>query len=397
MQPQILHLTNGHSTFDDRIYYKELKSLTNKFECFELVASIDEKSIFTMGNKKLPIGVYDNIHCLAYKKIKHNFFWKCMNKALPIIKSYLEYTKINNILVKNGIKPVIIHYHEIELTDVVIKLKKIFKCKTIFDCHEFYFSYPFNSGLTRKTLRHSSKMLLKMKKTFLSVDYVISVTKTLDNIISIIRKDNNHSVIYNSSIFPMNSEKRELISDKKIVLLHEGSMPFTRGLKLMLEIFKNEYIKENFQLRIVGTLSGKEKEYYEKKIKEYNLTEDNIYYTGWVDYLSLPDQLKGDIGILFFEKSFNTFYSMPNKLFNYSVTGIPLLATHCADLTETIDNLKCGITVERNVNSVVNGLKELVNNYSFYQTNVLKIQEQFHWTTEESKLISLYEKVLIFE
>ena len=162
----------------------------------------------------------------------------------------------------------------------------------------------------------------------------------------------------------------------------------------MLEMFRDEYIRSHFQLRVVGTVSGAEKKYFEKKCCEYNITEENIYFTGWVDYPNIPEMLKGDIGILFFEKVFNAFYSMPNKLYNYHVAGIPVLATHCADLSVTIEKLRTGIVVERTVSAVREGLVKLIDHYEEYQQRVLDYQRMFHWSVDEDRLFGIYEKLL---
>ncbi len=398
VKPVVVHITNGHCAFDDRIFYKELCSLAKMYNCYELTATNDGKKLTNMGGKFVDQGEYENVKCIAYKKLCNNFIIKCIRKFLPFFyypfATRIEVNRIKNILSYNKIKPDVIHFHDLGFTSIALKLKKKLNCKLIFDSHEFFFSYPFNYGLSRKSCRNSSNALLKWKKAIIGADFAIGCTNTMDNLISLIRQDENHGIIYNSSMFEMNTEKRSIKQGRKIVLLHEGSMPFNRGLKLMLEIFRDDYIRENFQLRIVGNVKGAEKQYFEDKCREYNLTEENIYFTGWLDYLDVPKALQGDIGILFFEKAFNAFYSMPNKLFNYQVVGVPVLSTHCADLSDIINKFNTGIVVERNIESVKQGLKKLCEHYEYYQNNVLENQKKFHWSTDEKQLFEIYRKVL---
>ncbi len=306
----------------------------------------------------------------------------------------MECKRVCSVLKKENIHPDIIHFHDLAFAPVAINLKKNLGCKLIFDSHEFFFSYPFNMGLSKKTCRKAEKALLQWKKAIKGADFTISCTRTMDNLISMIRQDDNHGIVYNSSMFCPETRKRSLEVGKKIVLLHEGSMPFNRGLRLMLEMFCDEYIRSRFQLKIVGTVKGAEKKYFEEKCREYGLTEANIYFTGWVDYLEVPKALKGDIGILFFEKTFNTFYGMPNKLYNYHVAGVPVIATHCADLSDTIEQLGTGVVVERTVSAVKEGLKELAEHYEEYQGRVLEHQSVFHWSADEVHLLDIYERVL---
>ena len=351
-----------------------------------------------MGGEKRDSGAYDGIAVLPFKQGAGSFFVKCIRHFLPVIynpiHSKMMAGQIQNIFSKNGTCPDVIHYHDLAFAPVAVRLKKTLGCKLIFDSHEFFFSYAFNGGLNKKTCLSASRALLQWKNAIKSADFTIGCTKTMDNLISIIRQDDNHGIIYNSSMFAAKTQKRSIAGKEKIVLLHEGAMPFNRGLKLMLEMFRDEYIREHFKLRIVGTVKGAEKEYFDQKCRDYNITEENIYFTGWVDYLEVPNALQGDIGILFFEKSFNAFYSMPNKLFNYHNAGLPVLATHCADLSDTIRDLKTGVIIERNVEAVKDGLKELVAHYEVYQTNVLFHQQEFNWQSDEKQLFEIYEGVL---
>ncbi len=85
---------------------------------------------------------------------------------------------------------------------------------------------------------------------------------------------------------------------------------------------------------------------------------------------------------------------MPNKLFNYHTIGIPVISTHCADLSETIEKLGTGIVVERSVSAIKDGLKELVEHYEEYQKRVLVYQGLFQWPVDELRLFSIYERVL---
>lgn len=398
LKPVVVHITNGHCAFDDRIFYKELCSLAAKYDCYELAATADGKKLTNMGGEFIEQGEYKKVKCFAYKRLDNSFIIKCIRKFLPFIyylfSIKIEVKRIVKIFADNKIKPDLIHFHDIDFTSVALKLKKKLKCRLIFDSHEFFFSYPFNKELSKRTCLNATIAVLKWKKAIKGADFAIGCTKTMDNLISLIRQDDNHAIIYNSSMFDLDNKKRSLTPGKKIILLHEGAMPFNRGLKLMIEIFRDKYIREHFQLRIVGNVKGKEKDYFENKCREYNLTEENIYFTGWVDYLEVPKALQGDIGILFFEKAFNAFYSMPNKLFNYHIVGVPVLSTHCADLSDIINKLKTGIVVERNIESVKQGLKNLCEHYEEYQTNVLYNQEKFHWSTDEKQLYKIYSTVL---
>jgi glycosyltransferase involved in cell wall biosynthesis len=241
----------------------------------------------------------------------------------------------------------------------------------------------------------ASKCLLLLKKVVTSVDAVISVTKNLDNIISLMCGNKKHIIVYNSSLLPVKNA-RILPNENKITLLHEGMMRFDRGLKLMLELFTDEYFRKNIKLKIIGGISGDEREYYDKKIREYNIDDSMIEFTGWVDYENLHEYLTGDIGIIFFGITFNAYYGMPNKLFNYINAGMPILSTRCAELSDLISYNRIGCVVERDLNSIKAGIKEIMRNYNFYLENIKQIQAAYNWSNDEQKLISLYDSLLSY-
>jgi glycosyltransferase involved in cell wall biosynthesis len=85
---------------------------------------------------------------------------------------------------------------------------------------------------------------------------------------------------------------------------------------------------------------------------------------------------------------------LPNKLFNYINASMPILATHCAESSDFIEYNQIGCIVERNIDSVKTGLKEIFSNYSFYQKNVQNIQKSVSWEAEKSKLLGLYQNLL---
>jgi glycosyltransferase involved in cell wall biosynthesis len=393
----ILHISNHHSSFDDRIFYKELVSLSPLYKCCLISGGNSNGELTTMGGDTVSAGMYKNVTIMPFPdSVSRNIIMRILRKFFnPLYRAlynYICFIKITNICKSNDIKPDIIHFHDLDFFPTVKKIKTFFECKLIFDCHEFYFSYYFQNRLSYGTLKKAAKSIMILKQAVRSSDYVISVTKNLDNIISLIMKSDNHSIIYNSSLFPTRGALE--LPGNKICLVHEGAMSFNRGLRLMLELFTDEYFRNNVKLKIIGSLAGAEKIFFNDFCKEYKIDHTMVEVTGWIPYEKLPDYLSGNIGIIFFEKTFNTYYGMPNKLFNYINASMPILATHCAESSEFIETNKIGCIVERDIDSIKTGLKELAANYSFFQKNIQNIQNAVSWETEKTKLLGIYKNLL---
>jgi alpha-maltose-1-phosphate synthase len=398
MKQTILHISNNHSSFDDRIFYKELVSLSKYYDCYLISGGGADGMLNTMGKDLRPAGVYNNVNILPYPlKNTKNIFIRAIRKFFPhlfnIMFDGFFYRKLKKLCVKNNIKPSILHYHDLDFSKIAQKLRKYFNCKLIFDCHEFYFSYFFENKLSYRNLKKSAKSLLFFKNAVRNADAVISVTKNLDNIISLMNNNKEHIVVYNSSLLPI-TNNNVIDTNKKIVLLHEGSMKFNRGLRLMMELFSDNYFRDNVKLKIVGGIFGEENIFYKQKINEYCIDESMIELTGHINYEDIHKHLTGNIGIIFFEKAFNAYYSMPNKLFNYINAGLPILSVQCAELSDFISDNKIGYNVERNINFIKEGINKIITNYDYYKKNIVEAQKLYTWENDQNKLLSLYDGLL---
>ena len=397
MKQTILHISNNHSSFDDRIFYKELVSLSKYYDCYLISGGNADGMLSAMGKDLRPAGVYNNVNIIPYP-IK-NIFIRALRKFFPVIFinifNEIYYHKLRKICIKNNIKPSILHYHDLDFSGIAQKLQKYFKCKLIFDCHEFYFSYFFERKLSYSNLKKAAKSLLSLKDAVCSADATISVTKNLDNIVSLMNNNKKHIVVYNSSLLPIaNNKSIEMNNNKNIILLHEGSMKFNRGLRLMMELFSDNYFRDNVKLKIVGGIFGDENIFYKQKINEYCINETMIELTGHINYEDIHKHLTGNIGIIFFEKTFNAYYSMPNKLFNYINAGLPILSAQCAELSDFISDNKIGYNVERNIDSIKDGINKIITNYDYYKKNIAEAQKLYTWENDEKKLLSLYDGLL---
>lgn len=383
---QILHITSTHSPYDGRIFHKELKTLSDYYDCYQIVANKygnltntrKGKKTFCNNNsiKTFCITRYSNVIIIHY-------FVSLIRRIIPSLANLILinniYSKILYIFKKEKLNPCIIHYHDLELAPVINKLKKKRMFKNIFDSHEFYFTYPIQEYVNIANMIKAFNIAKKYQKAINNTDHVITVTETMNEMVSFIKKNNKHSIIPNASFFSVNKSIRKIPKGKKITLIHEGYLMFNRGIDLMMEIFTDDFIKNNFRLKIIGDVKGEEKKYFKLKMQEYNLSEDNIIVTGWINYEKLHEYIDGEIGIMFFQKKLNAYLSMPNKLFNYIVRGLPIISTKCYESTKIIEKYGLGEIVNRDKDSIICGIKKILENYDYYQRNVLNNQNNYIW------------------
>lgn len=157
------------------------------------------------------------------------------------------------------------------------------------------------------------------------------------------------------------------IQGKKIVL-YQGIIQNTEELCEIAKALKE--INKNY----IFLLMGIDKYNSVEKIKKiYN----NVIY---VDYIPAPYHLEitsnAYIGITFYRNdSLNKVFCAPNKIYEYSGFGIPILANDIPGLKNTVGKFKAAECVKLDRDNIVHAINKIENNYSIYSENAKKFFE----------------------
>ena len=175
------------------------------------------------------------------------------------------------------------------------------------------------------------------------------------------------------------------IRDDEILFIYQGLLDNGRGIKILLSAFSKVDRKKHIVFMGYGIL--------ENVIKEYENNFSNIHFQPAVK----PDKViiytkSADVGISLIENTCLSYqYSLPNKMFEYILSGLPLIVSDFPDMGEIIDNYKCGWKIVINEESII----ELIENISREsveekRNNVLKCRDIFDWRKEEKNLLKAY-------
>jgi len=133
-----------------------------------------------------------------------------------------------------------------------------------------------------------------------------------------------------------------LDSKGKKVLLYQGAVNLGRGIEWIIEAmpYLNDYI-----FYVIG--DGDKLEELKKRVNDLRLNEQ-VIFTGRIPFEELPAYTESaDIGINLLEnRGLNYYYSLPNRIFDYTRKSIPILASDFPEIRKIITLYKIGVLVD---------------------------------------------------
>ncbi|NND95637.1 MAG: glycosyltransferase [Flavobacteriales bacterium] len=373
---EICMVSVQHSSKDDRIYYKQAVSLRNAgFKVSILTANATGRPCDMSGQEFNPGPDERDIKHFCVKE-PESFFQKSLKKVFR----GKFYRNLIESAVNSGAR--IFVAHEAQSIGIARKAAQINKGIYVFDAHEsIYVSNP-KERMALRTEIHALQ--------YLTCANPITLDTLLDKM-----NPRLSEVIYNASLIPSSPVDNGL----NPLIIHEGSLPFNRGLRLMMEAMAElKVLIPDFRLKIVGRVKGEEKAYFDSMLTDKGL-RDNIEITGWIDYNLLGQALSsGTIGLILNTAEPNNLYGGPaNKLFNYFASNIAVVAVDLPETTRILKETGAGITLlEREPKLLADTLASLIDN----RESLLKYRHAAHaahleysWQEEGKKCVEFYKKV----
>lgn len=376
----LLHISNTDIRFDSRIL-KELEvieSLSNyKVVAIGLLDNTDERK--KENNLKSQIYVIDS------------FFVKLLLLPRPLRYGLVFIESFFKILVRSiALKPTIVHCHDALFLPIAWIIKMICGSKLIYDAHEL----ESNKGGQTKIL--SKATLLIEKFAWKKIDLLISVSPSIIDWYDQNLGKKPSLLILNSPKLGTNDaalsaakssylrNKFNIPVDSKI-FLYLGIITHGRGIEAYLDIFT----PKNFRSHIVFMGYGD----YVDKVKSFESQYDNIHYHPAVSHQEVVEISKSaDVGLCMIEAvSLSDYYCLPNKLFEYSFSGLYVLASDFPDMKKFVEDYSMGICTSLDKDSIYKAIKAIEVNGIV--TTSPKLNE-LSWEYQSNKLLEGYKKIL---
>lgn len=303
-----------------------------------------------------------------------NFNWQLYQQLMKI-------TTKDDILLANDLDALLPNY--------LVSKKK--NCKLVFDSHEIFSEMP---SLTERKIKKwlwkklENRLMPKLKHIYTVSDSYAKWFEKEYNVKAEVIRNVPITQTFNDDKLIVQLPKRK---PNEKVIIYQGAVNMSRGIDKMIQAMK--YV-EDAQLWIIG--NGPKKQDYENLTKELEL-ENKVKFLG----NQKPTQLRlitplADLGLSLEEDGGISYrYALPNKIFDYSHAGIPILGTFLPEIKNTIEKYGLGKTIENHdILHISNKITELLSEgKEAYAENLKKAAEIFNWENEEKKLIEIFDKV----
>jgi glycosyltransferase involved in cell wall biosynthesis len=184
-------------------------------------------------------------------------------------------------------------------------------------------------------------------------------------------------------------EKLGLNKDQ-MVFLYQGMLGKGRGIEVLLNAFQ---ARTTTDAVIVFMGFGALKE----QIQEYASRSENVFFVPAVSYAEIPVYTgSADVGVNSVEPTCLSYkYSLPNKLFEYIQSEIPVLTNPLPDCAALVNEYKVGRVIPvwnpSAINEVIDDL--LKEDLSVYLEHLKLAKKILNWEVEEQVLISAYKSI----
>lgn len=261
------------------------------------------------------------------------FLW--VNPSVKFLEKYILDNKIDTIVTTGP-------PHSLHL--IGLELKQKLNLKWLADFRDPWTTIGYHKEL--KLSNYAKKRHESLEKTVLnSADQIIVTSKTTKKDFEKITQK-PIEIITNGFDF---EEIKPQILDTKFSLAHIGSFLSERNPAILWEVLSeliNEIpdFKNHLELKLIGTTSQE----VLQNIKNFNLT-NYVNDLGYISHLeAIKHQKKSQILLLIEINSEGTKSIIPGKLFEYMVSGRPILAIgpKDSDFAEIIEHTNSGVFID---------------------------------------------------
>ncbi len=290
-------------------------------------------------------------------------------------------------------RPDVIHAHDLDTLPTAVRAAEVLGCSVVYDAHELETErMPPKPWLERQLILRKERRFIPRADAFITVSP------------SIARHYQNHyripdvRVLYNTPKFnPNDKPSRDIRHDcgvgKDVFLgVYVGAVGAGRGVETLLEAFGRV---PDAQLAMVGPKRKTWQPILDELIERWGL-KDRIYQLDPVSTKHVVSYITtASFGIYTMQDTcLNHRYAMPNKIFEMTFAGLPIIGPALVDIGEYLRETGVGFTVNPdNADDIAAGIERMRRTWREYRPNKARIEEiaqRYGWKRQQQELQTLY-------
>lgn len=286
----------------------------------------------------------------------------------------------------------VITVHSLGLLPLGVALKFLYNSKLVYDAHELETEVDYSTGIRKIVNKLVERICIP------HADITIVVSESIADWYATEYKMTRPHVVLNSPPFrkllPRNyfREQLDIQANQKIVL-YQGGLVEGRGINLIIEAFKAR--SDN---RVVLVFMGYGP--LESDVVQVAKQNKNVFFYSAVSPdIVLEYTASADIGISLIENTcLSYYYCLPNKLFEYSMAGLPVIVSNMKEMSDFVKMNAIGMVIKETspeaINQAIDNLLAL--NLDVLRTNAFNTACENSWERQETIMLKAYSQLNLF-
>ena len=368
---------------------------------------VNESRLLKQANSVLKYGLVDQVYVIAMygeglkrREVLENGI-VVIRPSFPIARFFMllslmpshRFEKIMLLVYSLRIillRPKFLNLHYVRLLKLC-SLKKVFKrLRIIYEAHELETE---SNGLSDQEKVELKRIELKYLPL---VDYTFVVSPSIEKWYKNEYGISNITTVMNVPLKTNGILKQDLFREKfglakdDILFIYNGALFEGRGIQLLLQVFETIQDKSKHIIFMGSGVLAELIQSYEKK-------NNNIHFLKAVPPSKVIEYTAcADIGISLIENvCLSYYYSLPNKIFEYLISEIPMIVANMEDMKNFVQENQVGVVANDFTEaSVVEAIDSIVNDHKNFKNHLLAAKEKFNWEVEEKKMIPVYQGLI---
>lgn len=379
---RILVLTTLHAPNDDRIYYKEMLSLCQKFSDVTLVAPDDGDRWpdFDRRIRFLPLRQRGGL----------------LGRMLKLLAATRAVWRIG---------PDIVHFHDYDILSIAPTMKYLLRCRLVYDAHE---DFPASVSMSKRfaeALRPAVARLVRLFEVTFARCCTLIITADKPTAEYLSETGVPVRVLFNYprvGLFPTDEadseENRELFADHAVIT-YEGTMSPDRGLFHMIRAMPGILARRSdCRLLLIGLKNDGLRHQTLALADELGVREA-VFIIPWIPHVELHRYLRrSKVGLVPLLPVQKYKRNIPIKLFEYMASGLPILAADLPSTRPYMEQSMAGLlydstSPEALAAGVIRMLSDKDGLRRMGENGRRAVQEKWNWDKMEAQLFKAYDEL----